>query len=205
MDRYGAAMSSLVSAVVLPVVVALATTLVVEYSAKPRLEARKSRILRSRAEVDEIVFAAQRIGLLAGSLPRPERMAVHPALLLFAEQTTRELGLAAGEARNLLARLSPRYAVRHAPHLARTAVFLGFLQSRCTWALEDLPARIGEVLSVAEDLEAFDTYFRVYLGFRDSQEPLIKRLFWRLATQDDFLRTADEVLERHGLSRPGGN
>lgn len=64
-----------------PVMVALLTTLVVEYAAKPRLEARKARILRSRAEVDEFVQGSQKLGPLVHALPTSEQSRRVPELV----------------------------------------------------------------------------------------------------------------------------
>ncbi|HTN99190.1 MAG TPA: hypothetical protein VL068_00840, partial [Microthrixaceae bacterium] len=87
-----------------PVLVALATTLVVEYAAKPRLEARKARIIRSRAEVDEFVYVAQRIGLLTGALPDSEQVRSIPGLDEYLRHAIEELDTAVGEA-SLVARI----------------------------------------------------------------------------------------------------
>ena len=56
------------SSVGLPVLVALLTTLAVEYLAKPRLDARKERITSSRRQVDNVVHGFQLAGMLIGSL-----------------------------------------------------------------------------------------------------------------------------------------
>jgi hypothetical protein len=96
-----------------PVLVALATTLVVEYAAKPRLEARKARILRSRAEVDEFVYAAQRLGLLTGALPDSGQLQRNPDLVGYAREAISELQNAAADATQVLSRLSLRYAMAH--------------------------------------------------------------------------------------------
>jgi hypothetical protein len=183
-----------------PVLVALATTLAVEYAAKPRLEARKARILRSRAEVDEFVYAAQRLGLLAGALPDSGQLQGIPDLMGYAREAISELDAAAADATRVLSRLSLRYAIAHQAHIAKTARFLGFLRGRCHVASEDPVARVDDLKDVAGDLEYFDVYFRVHLGLGDSQEPLVKRLFWRVATQDEFEKETDAALTRHGLS-----
>ena len=183
-----------------PVLVALATTLLVEYAAKPRLEARKARILRSRAEVDEFVYAAQQLGLLAGSLPESRQLNGHPELVGYAREAISELDRAAADATRVLARLSIRYAIAHQVHIAKTARFLGFLRARCQLAAGDPVAHIDDLKDVAGEMEHFDVYFRVHLGLGDSQEPLLKRVFWRLATREEFEKATDAALARHGLS-----
>jgi hypothetical protein len=185
---------------VTPVLVALATTLVVEYAAKPRLEARKARILRSRAEVDEFVYAAQRLGLLAGALPDSRQIRAHPGLEDYAREAIAELDAAAGEAVRVLSRLSARYAVAHGLHVAKTASFLGYLRGSCHGAAARPADHVDRLKDLVGDLENFDVYFRVHLGLGDSQEPLVKRLFWRAATQRDYAKQADATLARHGLS-----
>lgn len=182
-----------------PVLVALATTLVVEYAAKPRLEARKARIMRSRAEVDEFVYACQRLGLLAGALPASSQLRATPDLVEYAVKAVTELDAAAAEATRVLSRLSVRYAIAHGNHIAKTATFLGFLRGRCHSASADPLRTVDELKDVAGDLEKFDVYFRVHLGFGDSQEPVIKRVFWRAVTQHDYAVDADATLARHGL------
>lgn len=183
-----------------PVFVSLATTLVVEYAAKPRLEARKARILRSRAEVDEFVYAAQGLGLLAGALPDSIQLRKSPALVEYARESISELDTAAIEATRVLSRLSVRYAIAHHDHIAKTATFLGFVRGRCHSAASHPAESVDDLKAVAGDLEYFDVYFRVHLGLGDSQEPLVKRLFWRAATQDEYAERADATLARHGLS-----
>lgn len=185
-----------------PVFVALITTLVVEYAAKPRLEARKARIIRSRVEVDEFVYAAQRIGLLTGALPDSEQMKTTPGLVEYARHAITELDDAVGDAARVLARLSIRYASTHGEHIAKTATFLGFLRGRCRLSATEPERRVDDLKAVASDLEHFDVYFRVHLGLRDSQEPLLKRLFWRVVTQDDYSDGANAALVRHGLPTP---
>lgn len=182
-----------------PVLVALATTLVVEYAAKPRLEARKARIIRSRAEVDEFVYAAQRIGLLSGALPDSEQVKSTPSLESYLRDAIDELDTAVGEASLVLSRLSVRYAAAHREHIAKTAIFLGFLRGRCRRAGVEPVRQVDDLKAVAGELEHFDVYFRVHLGLRDSQESLPKRLFWKLATQEGYAGEADAALVRHGL------
>lgn len=185
-----------------PVLVALATTLVVEYAAKPRLEARKARIIRSRTEVDEFVYAAQRIGLLTGALPDSEQLKATPELDEYARQAIEELDVAVGEASLGLSRLSIRYASAHAEHIAKTAIFLGFLRGRCRRSGADPERHVDELKAAASELEHFDVYFRVHLGLRDTQEPLVKRLFWKAASQGEYAVEADATLTRHGLPLP---
>lgn len=188
-----------------PVLVALVTTLVVEYAAKPRLEARKARIIRSRAEVDELVYSAQRLGLLAGSLPNSAQLRANPSLGAYAQAAIADMASAADDASLVLSRLSVRYMVSHRQHIARTAVFLGFLRSACVSGVDDPISHADDLKSLVGDLEHFDVYFRVHLGLRDSQEPLLKRLFWRVASENDYAKAAGEVLERRGLPVPGGD
>lgn len=183
-----------------PVLVAFLTTLVVEYAAKPRLEARKARILRSRAEVDEFVYASQRLGLLAGALPTSVQLAQSPGLVEYAREAVTEFKIAAADATTVLSRFSIRYAVTHHEHISKTAMFLGHLRGRCQAALEDLPSSVDDLRQIAGDLQHFDVYFRVHLGLRDSQEPLVKRLFWQAATQPEYVQAANDALVRHGLA-----
>ena len=52
--------------------------LVVEYFAKPRLEARKSRLIRDRQQIDEVIFAFQKAAMLAAALLPDEYITHYP-------------------------------------------------------------------------------------------------------------------------------
>ena len=117
----------ILSSVGLPVLVALLTTLAVEYLAKPRLDARKERITSSRRQVDNVVHGFQLAGMLTGSLlnvpeTRDERWRsyVDDRLRRLDESlTTLELDIS---------RLSIRYVVKHSSHVGKTSAFIGYFQ-----------------------------------------------------------------------------
>jgi len=191
--------TNLWTAFVTPIVVALLTTLVVEYFAKPRLDARKERLIRDRRQLDELVYGFQKIGLVYGSLPSP-RQRIRAAFtdealmksLLDAEmsiQTTLDA----------MSRLSMRYAIAHTEHISRTSLFLGYLLGMTRSTDATAPDDVENLKKVASQLEHFDTYFRVYVGLEDSQEALIKRVFWRMSTAKEYREDAIATLDRLGL------
>ena len=186
------------SSVGLPVLVALLTTLAVEYLAKPRLDARKERITSSRRQVDNVVHGFQLAGMLIGSLlnvpeTRDERWRsyVDDRLRRLDESlTTLELDISL---------LSIRYVVKHSSHVGKTAAFIGYFEGVVLRAAKVPDPDLSEILQVAERMDDFDTYFRVYLGLGDSQEPALKRLFWRRTERAKYSSKATATLQDLGL------
>lgn len=148
------------------------------------------------------MYASQRLELRAGALPDSNQLEANLDLVEYAREPVSELDDAAAEAIRVLARLSVRYAAAHGEHIAKTATFLGFLRGRCHGASAEPVERVDVLKDLVGDLEDFDGYFRVHLGLGDCQEPLVKRLFWRMSTQGDCARQADATLARHGLAVP---
>jgi hypothetical protein len=174
------------TSILTPVLVALITTLVVEYTAKPALEARKARIIRDRQQIDEVIFAFQRVSLLGSSFPQQSLIAIHPELSSMRTVAISGVDQAILALQDAFSRLSVNYVDKHSAHIRRTAWFLGHLKATTKHALDD-PVRGGDKLyREIADLELFDVYFRVHVGLRDSQEPLVKRLFWRSATARSY-------------------
>ncbi|MET0989859.1 MAG: hypothetical protein ABWY54_04350 [Glaciihabitans sp.] len=182
-----------------PILVALLTTLVIEYFAKPALEARKERIIRDRRQIDELVFQFQAIGLLVGTVPagklEPEALELRDVR----DRTIRELIAAVDGASRALSRLASRYVQRHREHIRMTAYYLGFLKSVAYRASADPDRETTRLIEVGSALEFLDTYFLVHVGLRDGQEPWIKRWFWKRATEAAYRERAAARMAELGL------
>lgn len=185
--------------IVTPIVVAVIGTLVVEYLAKPRLEARKVRLLRSRAAVDAFTYAMQRMGQLSGALPSDELLTRDPRLHEFAKRSIAELDAATEAATQALSELALPYVVKHRPHIANTSSYLGYLRGCCFVAHEELEGNVSMLKAAYGSLDKFDMYFQVHLGFVDSQRHLLPRLLWRWTEQRKYADETSEFLSDLGL------
>lgn len=194
----GQAISGHAVTVIAAVVTALLTTLVVEYFAKPRLEARKERLIRDRRQIDEVVFGFQMAGMLAGSVIALGRDAGHDLLKEARITHLADLSSALDQLQVSIGRLPSRYVIRHSAHLSRTARFLGVARATVRLAQRDEEGALT-LEQVAEDMSLFDTYFLVHVDFRDSQEHLIKRWFWKRFTARSYAaEAARAVADRYG-------
>jgi hypothetical protein len=179
--------------------VAFLTTLVVEYLAKPRLEARKERITRSRRQVDEVVHGFQMAGFLVGSLatlPDVSEERWRPYVKFRLEQLEKTLSALEVD----ISRLSIRYVAQHSSHIRKTSSFVGYFHGVVLRSIQAAQPDLEGVVEVGDQMEHFDVYFRVYLGLSDSQEPLIKRLFWRGVERDPYSEQASRALRELGLT-----
>lgn len=110
------------------VLTALATTLAVEYLAKPKLEARKARIIRDRNQIDEVIFQLQEIGQLLGSLRIADLKYIEDLsdfLKGQAEQAEKSLD----RLQQAIARLPLKYVVRHSRHIRVSAFHQGLIRA----------------------------------------------------------------------------
>ena len=177
---------------------ALLTTLAIEYFAKPRLDARKERITSSRRQVDNVVHGFQLVGMLTGSLLNvPETR--DELWCAYVDDRLRRLDESLTTLELDISRLSIRYVVKHSSHVGKTATFIGYFQGVVLRAVKVSDPDLSEIRQVAEHMEDFDTYFRVYLGLGDSQEPLLKRLFWRGTERAKYSSNATVTLQDLGL------
>ncbi|MBK0330121.1 hypothetical protein I8D64_01720 [Brachybacterium sp. MASK1Z-5] len=188
--------------IVTPIVVAVVGTLLVEYLAKPRLEARKVRLLQNRAAVDAFTLAMQRVGQLAGALPSDDFLARNPRLHEFAKSAISELDAATDAASRALSGLGLPYVVKHRSHIGRTAMYLGYLRGRCFIAGEKPLGNITMLKSAYEELEKFDKYYQVHLGFKDSQRRWLPRVLWRWTKQRKYVDESSQFLAELGLEPP---
>jgi hypothetical protein len=193
-------LSDLFSTYGVPVIVALATTLVVEYFAKPRLEARKARIIRDRQQIDEVVFAFQRAALGGGAL-LPDAVAhrVPQGQAMQRDQLERlETSVEAIEA--AIARLPHGFVGRHDAHIAVTAKFIGFMRARIRAELGQAVVSTHEMREMTDGFGELDVYFVAHVSMRDSQEPWIKRAFTKRFLRKEMETQAAALLERWNLT-----
>lgn len=188
-----------------PIAVALVTTLLVEYFAKPGLEARKERLLRDRRQIDELVFGFQKIGMVFGALPEPKTLEV---MYIDDEVWADIVGRAqqaVDSSIDSMSRLSSLYVQKHQSHVRRTSLYLGYLSGMTLGAERQVGMDLRPLKEVAGELEHFDTYFRVYVGLADGQEKWIKRWFWRRFTARPYEAGAINALRALGQDDPAAD
>jgi len=178
--------------------VALATTLVVEYLAKPWMDARKARMLRDRAQLDEIVFAFQK-AVMIGSALLPETKLDHPAARAVQATMLLRTDEAMIELQNALSRLPHHFVAKHSEHIGKSARYIGFVVGVVSSSREAGDLNLAEVSDAIIDLSEFDAYFVANATLRDSQERWLRRWFSRHFMKDDYSRAASNALAKHGL------
>lgn len=191
-----------VQAVVLPVLVALATTVVIEYVAKPTLDARTTRKLRNRQQFDEVVFGFQKLVLLLSSTlddttarRSDELAAVQKAQGADASQAAHELIAA-------FSQLSSSWVGAHKAHVSRAALYVSFVRGLLIAAASDEEPKFDYARSLAAGVSDFDAYFLAFATLKDSQPPLIKRVFSRWLMRSDYDTAALRALAAAGLEDP---
>lgn len=130
------------------ILIAVATTVVVEFAAKPRLEARKARLLRDRTQIDEVIFTVQGVAMQLGALLEIPTGSTTPLRFAIYTEQVKELAESAANARRAISRLSPR-PNGGIPRLHRSAGAInasGRLGRRCRASRERAPP--GEVRRV---------------------------------------------------------
>lgn len=186
------------------ILIAIVTTVVVEYAAKPRLEARKARLLRDRTQIDEVIFAMQGLAMQLGGLLTVPTGATTPLQFAIYTEQVKEISAAASAARTAISRLSPWFAMNHAAHVGRTVGYLAYIEGLARSTLEGASGGDAALRDAGGQLDKFDVYFRVFVGLHDSQEPWIKRAFWRAATRRTYERQSAATVEAIGLRPPAG-
>ena len=192
----------LVQAIALPVLVALATTVVIEYVAKPSLDARTTRKLRNRQQFDEVVYGFQKLVLLLSSTlddatarASAELAAVQKAQAADASQAAQELIAA-------FSQLSSSWVGLHKTHVARAALYVSFVRGLLIAASSKDEPKFDHAKSLAAGVSDFDAYFLAFATLRDSQPPLIKRVFSRWFMYSDYDAAALRALRAAGLADP---
>ena len=185
-----------------PIAVALFTTLVVEYFAKPQLDARRERILTDRRQIDELIYSFQKLAMTLGSVLPPPRAgaAEHQLMGVKRSELVERVGAAADETIVAMSRLSPRYVQKHSAHIGRTTLFLAYVVGTAATGKHDANYAAVALTPLASALEYFDVYFRANVTLQDSQEPWMKRWFWRHNTSGDYEAASQKKLEELGLS-----
>lgn len=192
----------LVRAFVLPIIVAIATTFAVEYLAKPALEARKARLLRGRQQFDEVVYGFQKLVLLMSSMlddatarQSPELRAVQKQQAADASQATHELFAAVSQ-------LPSGWVEKHRLHMRRTALYVSYVRGILIAGSSKEEPSMDHARSLTGGISDFDAYFVAFATLRDSQPPLIKRLFSKAFMRGDYERDALNALRHAGLNDP---
>lgn len=188
--------------IVVPIVVAILTTLIVEYFAKPWLEARKERLVRNRKQIDEVIFQFQKVsGSIAALLPdehkNPLKSRHNEVMLNNAKDGLYGI-------MEELSRLPYRYVKKHGEHIGKTMLFVGYLLSQVEGStglsFDTLNAKsIDYIKALALSLEHFDVYFLANVSSQDTQEKWYRRLFWNWSEKKSSESKADKVLKDHGL------
>lgn len=190
------------------VVTALLTTVIVEYLAKPRLEARKARLIRDREQIDEVIFAFQKAGMTAGSVVAADAESEGSMMRQLHQKQIIAFGADLDGVTNAISRLPVSYVQKHREHVAWTAKFLGYAKALAMLAGDDVYVADSRVRQIAEDMPNFDTYFVANVDFHDSQESWIRRWVWKRFTAKSYRSSAAEIMAaryggvRSGASRP---
>lgn len=187
----------------IPILVAILTTIVLEFFAKPRLEARKQRLIRDRQQLDEVIFAFQALSLSAGSL-LPEDFSRDADADAYQKTRIQSVIDASDALLTATSRLAPNYSARHGEHITFTTRFIAMIRGRAGRVMGDERFRgSDDLITMANDLDKFDVYFRANTSMRDSQEPLVKRLVWPLIFRGETRQLAIDTMARHGM--PAGS
>ena len=194
-----------VQAIGLPVLVALATTVVIEYAAKPSLDARTTRKLRNRRQFDEVIFGFQKLVLLLSSTlddstarGSAELAAVQKAQAADASQAAQELFAA-------LSQLSSSWVEHHRVHVSRTSLYVAYVRGMLIAASSADEPSFDRAKHLAAGISEFDAYFLAFATLKDSQPPLIKRVFSRWFMRSDYNAAAVAALRAAGLEDPAAS
>ena len=194
--------------IIVPVLVAIATTLIVEYFAKPKLEARKARLIRDREQLDKIVFDFQHIALSVGAIPDYDLLKKNKILQRHYEIMLEEAKSGLYQLLKDLSKLSTRFVMNHKEHMNKTSLYIGYLLSQVELIQESdkkwgKPAEqnLKMLKEDASKMELFDKYFLVYPYLIDSQEKWYRRRFWQFFTQKFNSNQIDEYFQLIGVSK----
>lgn len=187
--------------IIIPVIAAILTTLLVEYFAKPKLEARKARLLRDREQFDRIIFSFQRISASLAALPSAEQLHNNSVYQKYASIMLDESRAALYELMREMSHLTSIYVTNHHEHVSKTMKFIGYLLAKVELCIDDKKRlSLMELKEIAGNLELFDIYYLVYVYMYDSQESHIRRILWRIFKQKSNNEKIDELFLKHKLS-----
>lgn len=188
--------------IVVPIVVAILTTLIVEYFAKPWLEARKERLVRNRKQIDEVIFQFQKVsGSIAALLPDEHK---HPIKSRHNDMMLNNAKDGLYGIMETLSRLPHHYVNKHTEHIGKTMLFVGYLLSQIETTkgldISTLSAKnIDYIKDLASNLECFDVYFLANVSSQDTQEKWYRRLLWNWSEKKGSELKIDRVLKDYGL------
>jgi hypothetical protein len=186
--------------IVIPVLAALITTLLVEYFAKPGLEARKTRLIRDREQFDKVVYCFQRVSASLSALPVVEG-SDHKVMTRFTSIMLNEAKEGLYALFKETTQLSYIYVLNHKEHVDKTGLFVGYLLAQVELAIEQPTlARIKKLKALAEKFELFDVYYLVYVYMYDSQAPSYRRIVWRIFKKKKNNQAIDKLLSDLNLS-----
>lgn len=181
--------------IIVPVIVALITTLGIEYFAKPRLDARKERILRDRKQYDQIIFSFQRLSASIAAIPTNREHLNSKTYTKHTQIMLEEARSASYELFKNLSQLSHTYVINHTEHVSNTSLYIGYIIANIETTIENPnKTNIKELKSLAEHLELFDVYYLVYVYVYDSQVGWWRRLWWRLTERENAFQKVNGAL-----------
>ncbi len=193
---------------VLPIVAAVVTTLLIELFAKPKLEARKARLIRDREQLDKIVFDFQHVSTSIGAMSNFHTIKTNHILRRHYTIMLEEARTGLYQLLRDLSKLSTRFVVNHEQHVNKTALYVGYLLSQVELIQEfnekwkKLSEQdITKLKEDAEKMELFDKYFLVYPYLIDSQEKWYRRRFWQFFTQKTNNNEIDVYFRKIGVKK----
>jgi hypothetical protein len=189
-------------ALALPIVVAILTTVAVEYLAKPTLEARKARLIRDRQQFDEVIFGFQTLVLSMASMLRDSTARENSQLAAVQRQQAADAIDAAGNVTAAMGRLLSPCVEKHREHVSRTMTYVGFVRGALVAGSSEPYPAMDYARSFTPGLSSFDAYFVAFATLRDSQPALIKRAFSRAFMRSDYRHDASTALKAAGLDDP---
>ncbi len=192
----------LARAFLIPVVAAILTTAVVEYFAKPVLEARKARLLRDRQQFDEVVFGFQKLVLLMAAMLDDATSRGSAELTAVQKQQAADATQASQELIAAVSRLPSGWVERHSAHVARAMHYVGFVRGLLVVGASKPEPAMAYARSLAAGLSSFDAYFVAFATLRDSQPAWYRRSFSRRFMRSDYEHEALVALREAGLTDP---
>lgn len=185
--------------IILPMIAAVLATFVVEWIAKPWLDARKERILHSRLQTEKLVWAFQKVSLAISFIDGARRLAeaesdksLQDALTRGYQSRINDVITFCSDLDSVVSELSLPYINKNKEAVENLSLYVGILKGAALRA-----QAVGDtdtLVNRARDANKFDTYFRVFVGFADSQENLLKRLYWKKFQKRKYLHEQNAYL-----------
>ncbi len=177
--------------ILLAVVTSVITTLIVEYFAKPKLEARKNRIIRDRNQIDEVIFCFQELALKLGTVNLPENAPIN-ALKPFILTNAADADKTIEKLQAAIARLHIKYVERLKKHIPASMQLLGFIKAELF--------NIVHLFNGQKDTEAIEALMRLAkltdsLSLADRPFEALRRNFFIRALHRDSIKRNSADLE----------